>query len=429
MTMLRLDRRAMLAGMGALALPMSARGATAADYPALKAFLDGYINSKKLPGGVIAVKRADDPVRFISAGTLAFDTTAPAGPDSLYRIYSMTKPVTGLAVLKLIEDGRLKLDGRLDEILPEFRDPQILVDAATMATRPATKPILIRHLLTHSAGFSYGISNNPLAKLYVKNGIVPGSRAVDKEPGADLPPARDLETLAQRLSKLPIDFEPGSKWQYSVSFDLLGLVIQRASGRSFHDYLRTRIFEPLKMRDTDFMVPQSKLDRFTSVVTLRDGQLTATDDRKSSPFARDRDVPSGGGGLVSSARDYSRFTSMLLNGGALDGVRVVRPETVRLFGSNLLEPGVTFGGRNGYGAGVSVVLPGGERPGMEPPGSYGWFGIAGSQMWVDPSNRTSVILMVQFQPLNAYPVQAEVKAAAYKDLAAIKAGAPQPQPA
>lgn len=416
-----LNRRGLLIGLGGAALASSALARTAApSYPALQAFLDGYVNSKKLPGGVIAVTRGDQPTEFLSAGTLAFDGGAAAGPDSLYRIYSMTKPITGLATLKLIEDGKLRLDQPVAEILPEFKEQRVFVNAETGEARAAAKQMTIRHLLTHSAGLSYSISNNPLARLYTKNGIVPGSRSREAAPDG-LEPVRDLETLGQRLGALPLDFDPGTKWQYSVSFDLLGLVVQRAAGRPFHDYLRTSFFEPLRMRDTDFIVPREKLNRFSTVVTLANGQLTATDTPQNSPFARDRDLPSGGGGLVSSARDYARFTSMLLNEGTLGRVRVVKPETVRTLRSNLLEPGVMFGGRNGFGAGVSVVLPGGERPGMEPPGSYGWFGIAGSQMWVDPSNRTSVILMVQFQPLNAYPVQQEVKVAAYKDLAARKA--------
>jgi CubicO group peptidase (beta-lactamase class C family) len=417
-----LDRRALLASLAVAAIPRSVLAAAAAsDYPALRAFLEGYVMSGRLPGGVIAIKRADEPVRYISAGTLAFDTKAAAGPDSLWRIYSMTKPITGMAAMKLIEDGKLRLDQPLAEILPEFKDMQVIADPQTMATRPAARPILIRNLLTHTAGFSYHIFTGPLAKLYMKNGIRPGDRAKVAGPG-ELPPPKDLEEFAARLSKLPLESDPGTRWSYSVALDLTGLVIQRVSGKPFYDYLRTSFFEPLKMRDTDFMVPKSKLERFATTVLIDKGRpLPApADDRKSSPFARDRDLPSGGGGLVSSAHDYARFVSMMLNEGTLDGVRVVKPETVRLARSNLLPPGVLLG-KNGYGAAMQVILPGGERPGQEPPGSYSWFGIAGSQMWIDPSNRLGVMLMVNFLPNGSYPVQAEVKTAAYKDLAALKA--------
>ncbi|MFI4934254.1 MAG: serine hydrolase domain-containing protein [Caulobacterales bacterium] len=413
-----LDRRALLASLAALALPLSSRAATASAYPALKAFLDGYIDAKKLPGAVLAIRRGEEAVQYMSAGTLAFDAALPATPDSLFRIYSMTKPITGIAAMKLVEDGKLKLDQPVGEIVDGFKSPQVIVDPTAMTTRPATKPMLIRHLLTHTSGLSYNILRGPLAALYVKNGIRPGDRSTDTAPG-DLPTARDLETFGKRLAALPLDFEPGSRWQYSVAMDLMGLIIQRVSGQSFYDYLRTHIFEPLRMGDTDFVVPKSKVERLTSVVTVKDGHVVVTEDRKASPFTRDRDLPSGGGGLVSTARDYSRFTAMLLNEGTLDGARIVKAETARLARSNLMDPGVKFYGGNGFGAAVSVILPGGERPGQEPAGSFSWFGIAGTQMWVDPVNKLSVVLMLQEYP-TTYPVQSEVRVAAYKDMAALK---------
>ena len=418
---LMIDRRALMAAFAALAVPAGAGAATAEKYPAIKAFIDSYVDSKKLPGVVAAIKHGDAPVQYLSAGTLGFDTSAPARPDSLFRIYSMTKPITGMAAMKLVEDGKLGLDQPLGDILPDFKDMKVLVNPATMETRPAASLILIRHLLTHTAGFNYAtIGRGPLAQLYAKNGIKPGGRDTEPGPG-ELPPARDLVTFGKRLSALPLDFDPGARWQYSVALDLTGLVIQTVSGVSFYDYLRTHFFEPLKMHDTDFMVPKSKLDRFTTEVTMtKEGKVIVVDDRKSSPFARDRDIQSGGAGLVSSAHDYIRFTSMLLNEGTLDGVRVVKPETVRTAHSNLMNPGVRFGGKNAFGAAVAVVLPGGEAPGQEPAGSYWWFGIAGTQMWVDPSNRFSVALMLQEYP-TTYPVRQEIRIAAYKDLAAMKA--------
>jgi CubicO group peptidase (beta-lactamase class C family) len=417
-----LDRRALLSTIAALAIPQGARAAGQPDYPAIKAFIDSYVDPKKLPGVVAAIKLGDRPVKFISAGTLGFDTPAPATPTSLFRIYSMTKPITGLAAMKLVEDGKLSLDQPISDILPDFKTMQVIVDPKAMTTRPAAGPIKLRHLLTHTAGFNYAtIGHGPLAQLYAKNGIKPGGRDLDPGPG-ELPPARDLETFGKRLSALPLDFDPGARWQYSVALDLTGLIIQRVSGVSFYDYLRESFFEPLKMHDTDFMVPRSKLDRFSTEVTVKDGSVVVVDDRKSSSFARDRDLESGGGGLVSSARDYIRFTSMLLNEGELDGARVVKRETARVAHSNLMEPGVTFGGKNGFGAAVALVQPGGEGfpGGGQPDGSYWWFGIAGTQMWVDPVNKFSVVLMLQEYP-TTYPVLKEIRTAAYKDLAAIKA--------
>jgi CubicO group peptidase (beta-lactamase class C family) len=426
--MISASRRSVVAGLAALATPgigapAFATGAVA--YPALQAMLDGYVSSKRLPGGVVAVNRRGQPTDYVAAGTLAFDTDAKAAPDSLYRVYSMTKPIVGVATMLLIEQGKLRLDQPLADILPEFRDMQVIVGGDVTKTRPAAGPILIRHLVTHTSGLSYNIdANSPLAKVYRQQGIVPGSRATTGRPG-DLPPAHDLEEFGARLAKLPLEFDPGTKWQYSVAADLMGLVIQRVSGQSFWDFLHTRIFEPLRMPDSDFVVPPDKVDRLTTVYSKTAAGLVDSDDRKSSAFARDRDLPSGGGGLVSTAHDYGRFDAMLLNEGELDGVRVLKPESVRLARSNLMPKGPIFnllGGKvNGFGCFMQVVLPGGDFPGGEPPGSYGWSGAAGTTMWIDPLNQVAVALMVQFFPAGAYPTYVAVREAAYQDLRAMGA--------
>jgi CubicO group peptidase (beta-lactamase class C family) len=413
-------RRSFLAGAGALALPLEALAKGAApDYPALQAFLDSYVTTKKLPGMVIAIKRDKDPVKYLSGGTIAFDSQTKATPETLFRIYSMTKPITGLAVMKLIESGKLTLDTPVAKIIPEFKSLNVVTDAKTMAVAPATKVMTIRHLLTHTSGLSYGIGRDPIAALYNKNGITPGAREKTRQPGEDVDPITSLEDMVKRLAKLPLSFEPGTKWQYSVAFDVLGLVVQRVSGMPFYAYLKQSFFTPLKMNDTDFVVPKAKAGRFVTEIAVKDGQRVTVDAPDHSAFLLDRDLPSGGGGLVSTAHDYIRFNTMLLNEGALDGVRVVKAETVRLAHSNLMEPGVMFYGKNGYGAGVVVILPGGERPGEEPAGSSWWFGIAGTQEWVDPVNKFTVVCMVNEYPTTD-PIQREVRVAAYKDLAAIK---------
>jgi CubicO group peptidase (beta-lactamase class C family) len=426
--MISASRRSVAAGLAALAAPgvgSRAFATAAAAYPALQAMLDGYVSSKRQPGGVVAVSRRGKPTDYVAAGTLAFDTDAKAAPDSLYRVYSMTKPIVGVATMMLIEQGKLRLDQPLAEILPDFRDMRVVVDGDVTKTRPAAGPILIRHLVTHTSGLSYAIDgNSPLAKVYRQQGLNAGSRATTGRAG-ELPPARDLEEFGARLAKLPLDFDPGTKWQYSVAADLMGLVIQRVSGQSFWDFLHTRIFEPLRMPDSDFVVPPDKVDRLTTVYAKTAAGLVDSDDRKSSPFARDRDLPSGGGGLVSTAHDYGRFNAMLVNEGELDGVRILKPESVRIARSNLMPPGPVFnllGGKlNGFGCFMQVVLPGGDFPGGEPPGSYGWSGAAGTTMWIDPVNEVAVALMVQFMPAGAYLTYVDVRVAAYKDLRAMGA--------
>jgi CubicO group peptidase (beta-lactamase class C family) len=424
-----LDRRALLAafaaagGSAAFAHPAFARAVTEGDFPALKAFIDGYVEAKKLPGLVCAIKYKSDPVRYLSAGTLAFDTDLKCGPDSLYRIYSMTKPITGMAVMKLIEENKLGLDQPVSDVLPEFKALKVITDPKTLATAPPAKPMLIRHLLTHTAGLGYSILKGPLSDLYTKAGVIPGARIHEKQPGADLAPVATLDELVARLGELPLGSEPGTRWDYSVAFDVLGAVVQRVSKTPFSDYLHNHFFKPLKMNDTDFMVPAAKAERLASVYAVKDGKPIVAEDRKGSPFLRDRDLPSGGGGLVSTAHDYIRWTSMLLNEGVLNGVRVVKAETVRTAASNLLPEGAAFNGAFGtggaFGAGVSIVTEKTAKPGGEPPGSYGWFGIAGTQEWTDPVNKVSVVLMLQLNP-TIYPVRQEVRVAAYKDFAALK---------
>lgn len=427
-----MDRRALLATLGAafsaaLAVPGSAlaRALTEGDLPAIKAFIDSYVDTKKLPGMVCGVKYKDSPARYVSAGTLAFDTELKAGPDSIYRVYSMTKPITGMAAMKLIEENKLGLDQPLGDIVPEMKNMKVFTDMKTGETAPAKKPILIRHLMTHTAGLSYSIMRGPLATLYTKKGITPGGREKVMQPGADLPPAKTLDELVQRVGETPLNREPGTGWEYSIGLDVLGCVIQRVSKMSFSDYLHKSFFVPLKMNDTDFMVPKAKAERLSSVYALKAGKPEVSEDRKTSPYLLDRDIQSGGGGLASTAHDYLRFDTMKLNGGTLDGHRVVKPETIKLASSDLLPPecpraGIAFGMGDGFGAGVAVVSDKFAKPGGQPGGSHGWFGIAGTQEWTDPVNNLAVVLMLQLNP-TAYPVRGEIRTAAYKDFAAMKA--------
>ncbi|CAN5234273.1 serine hydrolase domain-containing protein [soil metagenome] len=417
---LRMDRRALLAGLGALTLPSSVLAAPK-DYPALQAFLTEYADGKKLANCVVAIKRGNKKVEYFSRGTIALDSPTKADENSIYRIYSMSKPITGAAFMSLVEKGVLRLDQPLSDILPEFKDQKVMLDGKLENTRPVKSPILMRHLITHTSGLSYGINGAaPLAQAYNRYGLGAGGRQVAatlSRPTDLYPPARDLETFGRRLATLPLDFDPGTKWQYSVGLDLMGLVIQRASGMPFFDYLKQAIFDPLGMNDTDFVVPSSKLDRLTSVYAGRGGSLSVSDDRKTSPFHTDRDLPSGGGGLTSTTKDYARFNAMLLGEGALDKVRILKPETVRIARSNLMPAGVfqSLGGTApaGFGAAMQVLLAKGA--GGDPAGTYGWDGAAGTTMWVDPVNMVTCVVMVQI--MGGTNIHNPSRVAAYADLA------------
>lgn len=424
-----IDRRLMLAGMGALLMPLGAcktgGGGSAIALTNTQALLDQMVDGKQLVHFEVGVAAQGRAAQFIGKGNLAADSTTAVGPDSIYRVYSMSKPITGAAFMRLVQDGVLSLDQPIADILPEFSNPKVMIDGDVTKTRPAAGPILMRHLITHTSGLSYAISRGPLAEAYNRYGLTPGSREVAgtlAQKDALYPPARDLETFGRRLALLPLDFDPGTKWQYSVGLDLMGLIIQRASGMPFIDYLKQTIFMPLGMNDTDFVVPGSKVDRLTSVYSpASDGSgLTEIDDHDDSPFHRDRDVPSGGGGLVSTAQDYIKFCQMLMNGGELDGVRVLNADTVAKGSSNLMDPGIdtsaTFAGaNNGFGAAVQVL--GAASPAGEGKGTFGWDGAAGTTMWIDPVNKVCAVGMIQNMGGGAN-IHQPLREALYKDLGA-----------
>jgi CubicO group peptidase (beta-lactamase class C family) len=432
-TELNLDRRALLAGLAALTAPTAVLAKGGPDFAAINAFMDKFVGAGLLANCVVAITRPGRETAYISRGTLALDSQTKAGPDSIYRVYSMSKPITGATFMTLVEKNQLTLDTPITAVLPEFKDQRVMIGGVLENTRPAKSPILMRHLVTHTSGLSYGIDQGPLADAYNAYGLGAGGRLVAAglvKPTDKFPPARDLETFGRRLATMPLDFDPGTKWQYSVGLDLMGLIIQRVSGMGFYDYMRQVILDPLDMKDTDFVVPKSKQNRLTSVYTGASGKLVVNDDRNDSPFSRDRDLPSGGGGLTSTARDYARFTAMLANEGSFGKTRVLKAESVRTARTNQMDPGIdlkgTFAGAgNGFGVAMQVLGQANPTTG-EPAGVYGWDGAAGTTMWVDPVSKASVVGMIQIRggPTN---IHQPLRVAAYQDMkkqpAAVKADA------
>lgn len=412
--MLLTDRRSLLLGMTG-ALMASGGLARAAGHGSVTSLLNDYVSAGRLTGAVFGVQRLGAAPEYVSVGVLGYDTKEPMRPDSIFRILSMSKPVTGVATMRLIQDGKLKLDQPISDILPEFREQRVFVSATSTDTRPAAAAITIRNLLTHTAGLSNAINGNRLAKVYIENGIKPGRfPTLERLPGA--PRVRDLETMVRTLAPLPLDFDPGTRWQYSIGPDVLGAIIQRVTKMPLHQYLQQTIFGPLGMPDTDFMVPSSKVGRLTDLKVWQDGALQDFDLRTHSGYLDTRDIESGSGGLVSTAPDYLKFMSMWLNDGRSGSAQVMRPETAKLARSNLLPSGVIYGKGNGYGAGVQVILPQAADPTQEPAGSWGWSGAAGTQSWMDPVNRICATLMVQYMPSNRFPLGSEIRVATYRDL-------------
>jgi CubicO group peptidase (beta-lactamase class C family) len=395
--------------------------------PATQALFDGYVRDRKMPGIVGAFGVAGRPTAFPSAGRIADDSTVAAGPDTLWRIYSMTKPVTAMAAMILVEEGKLGLDQPVHEILPAFRDMRVLTDPAnSLASRPAARPITIRHLLTHTAGLGYNIiTKGPLLKEYERLGILPGTVNAAVEAQARTVRPRSLAEFADRVATLPLIADPGTRWSYSIGLDVMGAVIERASGQPFDRFLRQRIFEPLRMTSTYFTVPGSEVGRFATNYAFVGANRVPLDPARGSVYLQPPSFPYGGAGLVSSARDYDRFLHMLQNGGELDGARVMKPETARLAMSNLLPAGVTFQGigggtggtqgPGGYGAGGSVYLA--DKPGGPSKGTYGWGGAAGTIAYVDPVRRVRGTIMVNYFPAERWPLRQEIPAALARDLA------------
>jgi CubicO group peptidase (beta-lactamase class C family) len=359
----------------------------------------------------VATGRGSAPATFEATGTLAFESNVAVDEHSLFRIYSMTKPVTGVAAMLLIEQGKLQLDQPLADFLPAFASMAVLVDPAKdLTSRPARTQITIRHLLTHTAGFIYALgSRGPLAKAYTENGINPAQVSRMQAPGVPTPPPTpDFATFIDRVASLPLIAEPGTLWRYSISLDILGRVIELASGKDLETFLRSEIFSPLDMRSTFFRVPQSEAHRLTSNYAAYQGQLFPIDSGPESIYLDKPPFPFGGTGLVSSARDYDRFLAMLLNGGRLGNVRILSKRTVGLALSNLLPSQVKTSGTiiDGWGFGA------GGRTGLgTAAGRFGWDGAAGTMGFIDARLKLRATGLVQYMPSEAFGFQKKFETA------------------
>jgi CubicO group peptidase (beta-lactamase class C family) len=407
-----------LAGAGAFGtfLPGMAWAQAAEKYPTIKAEFESYVSSGKLPGVLATIGRASGLPDVIAVGTQGLGEKTPVNIDTLWRVYSMTKPITGMAAMILVGEGKMKLDQPISEFLPEFANMTVLTDPEkSMDAVPAKNQITVRHLLTHTAGLGYSIiTKGPLLQAYLDNGITPGIVSRFPIPGQPTStPTPDLKTFSERLAKLPLIAEPGTKWSYSISLDLLGRVIEVASGMDFEAFLKTRIFEPLKMNSSYFQVPKSETPRLVSNYAPVNGILFPIDPAATSIYLDKPAFAFGGAGVVCSARDYDRFLNMLANYGELDGVRIMSPKTAALAMSDLLPPAVSTDGAflsgAGFGAGGRVGKGANE-------GVYGWGGAAGTVAFVDPKRKLRAICMAQYMPSSAYSLPENFAKWVLKDL-------------
>ena len=428
---LSFDRRALLrgAGAGGLALLASAPAAQLlarehGNWPAVRALIEDYVGNRKVANMVAHLGWGQAPATTIARGVETLGEPDLAGENSLYRVYSMTKPVTGMAVMKLVAEGALGLDQPLHEILPAFRDMRVqrVYDGPLDDTVPAERAITIRHLLTHTAGLGYGIiQQGPIKTAYERAGLVPGQVSRLPIPGLDRgKPAPSLEIFADRLAEMPLVGQPGERWRYSVSLDLLGRVIEVVTEQPFDAYLQDAIFAPAGMTSTFFRVPASEVGRLTTNYAVLGGRLLPLDPATASVFLDEPNFPYGGAGLVSSPADFDRFLRMLVGLGEVDGVRVMPEDAVRLGTSNLLPEGAvaTDGLVDGGGFGAGGRVGTGVRE-----GTYGWGGAAGTTAFVDMTRGLRAGMYTQFMPPGVYSAQTDFLDAVVADLVAMAAAA------
>ena len=397
--------------------PPAATGVSAERFQRLHQTMQGFVDRKEVSGIVTLVTREGRTADLHAVGLQDVDSKTPMRTDTIFRIASMTKPITSVAIMMLYEEGKLLLTDPVSKFIPAFKSMQVIEQGAEKPVA-ARRQISIRDLLTHRSGITYGfINGGAVGNGYRKNGVVDGLAATT------LTTAEGIDKLAAE----PLVAQPGSAYNYSLSTDVLGRVVEVASGQKFETFLRERIFRPLKMTDTDFVVPDAKWSRLATVYSpdgsggirpMRDPETFGN--TVMSPIAYYKSPKtyfSGGAGLVSTAADYARFGHMLLNGGVLDGARLLSPKTIELMTvSHTGDLGAlpVAGPGRGFGLGFFVVTDLATTQTLGSPGMFGWSGIYGTTFWVDPKERLVAIMMVQRYP--GSPVAAAFQPLVYQAL-------------
>lgn len=376
-----------------------------------------YLDTGRLPCAMTLIERRGQLAHFSLQGHMDVERARPLQENTIFRIYSMTKPVTSVALMMLVEEGLIALDDPVHRYIPQWRNLGVY-DAGfigTFRTRPVAAPMRIVDLMRHTSGLTYGLQQRTnVDAAYRKFGY------------GDPAGSGTLEGMIEGLARIPLEASPGEVWNYSVSTDVLGYLVGKVSGLPFEEFLRQRVFAPLGMVDTDFHVPAAKASRFAACyVATPDGRMKLQDDPQTSSYLRPPTFFSGGGGLVSTAADYLRFCRMLLNGGALDGTRLLSPKTIELMTANHLPGGkgltdlsvalfseASYAGI-GFGLGFAVTTSPARSliPGSE--GEYSWGGMATTYFWIDPREQLIVIFMTQLIPSTIYNLRRELRTLVY----------------
>jgi CubicO group peptidase (beta-lactamase class C family) len=374
-----------------------------------------YVDPGKIAGCQVAVFRRGHLAHSSSLGSMDLERAKPVPDDAIWRLYSMTKPITGVALLSLYERGRFQLNDPVHRFLPEWRDVQVRERAAdgTPQLVPPARAMTVRDLMMHMGGVGYGPRSARLDFAALTSGVASG-----------LGRSTTLESLSHALAGEPLRSHPGRQWLYAWSTDLCARLVEVLSGEPFDDYLRATIFEPLGMPDTGFSVPDSEIDRFVAAYTRSASkELVLTDDPMTSRYRRHPTFLSGGGGLVGTTADYLRFCRMLLGGGELDGARVLSRKTVDLMRANHLPGGaqlrefvipggygeVGFDG-TGFGLTVAVGLGPAATQSSASAGEYMWGGLASTLFWIDPAESLAVVFMTQLIPSGSFNFRGQLRA-------------------
>ena len=383
-----------------------------------------YIDAGRIAGAQVAVLRHGQVGYFRSFGQRDLERERPVEDDTIWRIYSMTKPVTGVALLSLYERGLFQLDDRVSRYIPEWKDLKVLERGADGSERLVNphRPMTVRDLLMHTSGLTLPGGASLQQALSVEN-HKPGEPFAPVYRGA----GSTLETFTSRLAEQPLAFHPGTHWLYTVSTDIVGRLVEILSGQRLDDYMRTTIFEPLGMEDTAFFVPDGKIDRLAaSYRRNREKRLTLVEDPERSRYRQEPTFLSGGGGLLSTTADYLRFCQMLLGGGEVDGVRILGRKTVELMASNHLPGGgdmrqfalpgsygeVEFSGM-GFGLTVAVAQEPARTGVVGSAGEFMWGGAASTIFWVDPVEDLTGVFMTQLLPSGTFTFRGQLKSIVY----------------
>ena len=353
----------------------------------LKSEMQALVDRNQLPGVVTMVAKDGKIVEFDVAGKRDVESGAPLQKDSIFRIYSMSKPITGVAMMLLFEEGKWQLNDPVSKHIPEFANLKVAKvnpQNGSVTQVAPDHPMTMRELMSHSGGLTYGVfGSTPVDKMYTDVNVL------DRD--------ATLQAMIDKLGKIPLLHQPGERWHYSVSVDVQGYLVEKLSGQPFPEFLKQRIFDPLGMRDTAFYVPADKMNRFVSFYTYdKDRKFVA---HPGVPdFSKPPGAPSGGGGMVSTAMDYMRFCQMLLNGGELDGHRLLSPLSVQLMRSNVLPASArTMGPGTGFGLDFAVVEDPVAAGGYGGEGTFYWGGYAGTWFWIDPVYNMIVVGMIQIR--------------------------------